>query len=545
MRQVTRVYNSRQRGAERSAMAIDDLDVARAMEHGEFLPHFQPLVNLRTGRLNGFELLARWNHPRLGWIPPDEFIPVAEREGWIDRLTERLLQQGFQAAAMLPGELTLSINISPVQLRDVSLPDRIRAIAESAGFSLEQLVVEITESALTEHIESARTIARALKAMGSKLALDDFGTGYSSLSHLQSLPFDELKVDRSFVRSMAEQRDSRKIVAAVVGLGQSLGLTTVAEGVETQEQADMLRWLGCELGQGWLYGKPVPAERLAGVVQAGPWQVPASSSNGLVGRESRSSPDSLPSQRLAQLQAVYDGAPVGLAFLDRNMRYVNLNRRLANMNGRPMEEHFGKTVQEMIPEVFPQVEPFIQRALRGEAIPGVEITKPPSSPNGGQTILLTYEPARDEAGEVVGVSVAIVDVTPIKQAEEARRESEAHFRNMIELLPQIPWIIDSEGRALDVSQRWLEITGTTTDEWRGFGWIKSLHPDDVAPTQEAMRRAFASGEPIDVVYRVRRSEGDPWKPMRSRGAARIDNDGKIVGWYGCLEAAEESSETLT
>jgi PAS domain S-box-containing protein len=223
---------------------------------------------------------------------------------------------------------------------------------------------------------------------------------------------------------------------------------------------------------------------------------------------------------------------------------MNLNRRLAQLNGRPLEEHLGRTVQEMIPELYSQVEPYIRRALRGEAILGVEITKPSSSPNGGQTILLTYEPARDEAGEVVGVSVAIVDLTPVKKAEQARHESEAHFRHMIELLPQIPWIIDSEGRALDVSQRWLEISGMTDDQWRGFGWLSALHPDDVEPTQQAMRTAFATGEPIDVVYRVRRSEGDPWKPMRSRGAARVGADGKIVGWYGCLEPAEENSQQL-
>lgn len=520
-------------------MTIDSVDVDRAIDNSEFVPHFQPFVNLRTGELRGYELLARWKHPVLGWIAPDEFIPQAESDGWIDQLTRELLRKGFRVIAELPHAPALAINISPVQLHNLSLPNQVQSIAEQCGFSLKQLIIEITESALTEDVERASLIAHALKEMGCKLALDDFGTGYSSLSHLQSLPFDELKVDRSFVSSMTEQRDSRKIVAAVVGLGQSLGLSTVAEGVETREQAEMLRWLGCELGQGWFFGKPAPAEELAAVGWEIPKKISSGTSHEAPGRLSVTSMDSLPAERLAQLQAVYDGAPVGLAFLDRNLRYVSINRRLANMNGRPMAEHLGRTVAEMIPELFSKVEPYIRRALEGESIPGVEITRPPHGSKDGADLFLSYEPARDEAGEVVGVSVALMDVTPLKRAEKARRESEEHFRHMMELMPQIPWIIDPEGRALDVSQRWLEMTGMTDEQWRGFGWLEALHPDDRQPTMDAVQRSFDSGEPIDVHYRVKRPEQEGWTLIRSRGSARLGADGEIICWYGSLEAVGE------
>jgi PAS domain S-box-containing protein len=523
--------------ARRGAVAIDQRDIDRAFERGEFHPHFQPLVNLGTGDLRGFELLARWDHPDRGWIPPDDFIPLAEKDGWIDRLSGELFHRAFAAVATLPDAITLSINISPVQLRGPGLPGHIRSIADEAGLSLDRLTIEITESALTEDLAQARTIAAALKAMGCKLGLDDFGTGYSSLTHLQSLPFDEIKIDASFVGSMAERRDSRKIVAAVVGLGHSLGMTTVAEGVETLEQAQMLQWLGCELAQGWFYGKAVPAGALADLVaNFQPKQSPEMSIDA-VGRVSRGSFDILPSVRLAQLQAIYDGAPVGLAFLDRDLRYKMVNRRLAQMNGRPMEEHIGRTVAQMIPEIFPVVEGYIRRALGGEAISGVEVTRPLSAGKGSKTILLSYEPARDEAGEVVGVSVAIADLSSTRRAEEAQREAEAHFRYMIELLPQIPWIIDPEGRALDVSQRWLELTGMKGNEWQGFGWLNALHPDDLQPTLIAMDSSFESGKPIDLVYRVRRSAADPWRRLRSRGAPRIGADGAIICWYGSLEEA--------
>ncbi len=144
----------------------------------------------------------------------------------------------------------------------------MRRAAEQGAFPLNHLAIEITESSLVDNLELASSIASELKRMGVKLALDDFGTGYSSLRHLQALPFNEIKMDRSFVNSMIYNRDSRKIVAAVIGLGQSLGLITVAEGIEDRTQADMLQWLGCDLGQGWLYGRAIPAAEIADVLAA-------------------------------------------------------------------------------------------------------------------------------------------------------------------------------------------------------------------------------------------------------------------------------------
>ena len=521
-------------------MTNSTLEVSHAISEGEFHPYFQPLVELRTGKLRGFELLARWDHPQDGWVPPDEFIPAAERDGWIDELTEVLLQKAFPVIASLSHTLTLAINISPLQLHNRRLPRQIETIADKACFSMDRLIIEITETALADDMEQARTIAHELKEMGCGLALDDFGTGYSSLLHLQSLPFDELKVDRSFVSSMTEHRDSRKIVAAVIGLGQSLGMTTVAEGVETQEQEEMLQWLGTELGQGWLYGKPVPAEDLIAVVSAPRPNMSSDLSHAVSGRVSLRSLESQPAQRLAQLRAVYDGAPVGLTFVDRDLRYMNVNRRLADMNGHPMEDHLGRTVQEIVPNLFPRIEPFIRRALNGESVTGVEITKPPSDPNAGQTILVSYEPTRDEAGEVIGVSIAVMDVTKLKRAEAAYHSIEESFRNMMELSPQIPWVIDAQGGALDVSRRWLDITGMTGDEWKGMGWLNALHPDDRQPTLDVIHRATETMELIDTEYRVSRP-GHGWQWVRARGAPRIDENGRVLSWYGCLDELDDKS----
>ncbi len=522
-------------------MLVDLIDVRQALEHEEIVPCFQPVVELRTGRLAGFEVLARWEHPDHGLILPENFISLAEENGLIGQLTHQILGKAFLAAPMLPEPLFLAVNVSPTQLSLLSLPRQIRNVAEEYGFSLQRLIVEITESALVNNPEHAQEIAIELREMGCKLALDDFGTGYSSLTHLQALPFSALKVDRSFVQHMTSQRESRKIVAAVVGLGYSLGMITVAEGVETEEQAGMLLWLGCELAQGWLYGRPLPAERIPDMVAAAPRtsysKTPSERKQGEV-----FSLEASPAQRLAQLRAIYDGAPVGLCFLDRNLRYISLNQRLADMKGVPVAEHIGKTVEEMIPELFARIQPYILRALQGEAIADVEISKP--SPNSGEpdmTFLSSYQPAFDEAQGVIGVSVAVMDITERRLAEDTLRQSSEDNRQLVEISPQMAWIRDAGLNMTDVSSRWLQLTGLTKEQASKLGWMDALHPDDLAPTMKSLREALLSGKPIDVEYRVMSADGK-WRWLRSRGAPRYGPAGEILRWYGGWEDIEERKE---
>jgi PAS domain S-box-containing protein len=511
-------------------LILQDLDASQALVESQFVPFFQPIVILRTGQLAGFEVLARWLHPVDGLISPAEFIPSAEQDGWIGELTRQVLQKAFlTAAAVIPDPLTMAINFSPLQLWDTSLPAQLSALAVEADFPLSRIVIEITESALIENMQSAVAILAKLKQMGCRLALDDFGTGYSSLSHLQALPFDKLKVDRSFVCSMIDKRESRKIVSAVVGLGQSLGLTTVAEGIETQEQAEMMLWLGCDYGQGYFFGHPIPAGELSACVserrerlqirQGSAWR-----------NTSAAHLDSSPTQRLAQLQAVYDGAPVGLAFLDRNLRYVNLNQRLADMNGASIEDHLGHHVSEMIPEIFVHAEQHIRRALSGEAVTDIEVHLTST----GHTRLLSYQPVHDEAEEVIGVSVAATDITERKRTEEALRRSEAHFRSMVDLNPQVLWIMDPQGRNVEIYPGWEKEASLVRSPSKNYGWLRSVHPADIQSTLRAITRSRRAGSGIDVQYRVSDGKGS-WLWKRSRGAPRFDDTGKIVCWYGSVE----------
>jgi len=247
--------------------ALLESDLREAVANGHIVPHLQPLVGMANERVVGFEVLARWQHPSRGMVPPGEFIPVAEQVGLIGPMTSHLLRQACSIAATWPDDTFVSCNVSPLQLRDQSLPGMVRAALQESGLPPHRLELEITESALVGDLALARDVLIEVKSLGVRLALDDFGTGYSSLHHLKMLPFDKVKIDASFVGAMTRDPGSRKIVSAVVGLGQSLELTTVAEGVEDQETAAMLRELGCDVGQGWLFGRPVPADLATKLLQ--------------------------------------------------------------------------------------------------------------------------------------------------------------------------------------------------------------------------------------------------------------------------------------
>jgi PAS domain S-box-containing protein len=512
---------------------VDIAEVRQAIEHDELEPCFQPVVELHTGLVAGFEVLARWKHPQHGLILPENFISLAVENGLIGLLTRQIMRKAFLSAPLLPEPLWLAVNVSPMQLRDLSLPGQICEATEKSGFPLKRLTIEITESALAENFKRAQAITGELKELGCRLALDDFGTGFSNMRQLQMLPFD-----RSYVSSMTDTRASRKIVAAIVGLGHSLGLKSVAEGVETEEQAEMLLWLGCEMGQGWFYGRPVMADGIPLLLETVPQRLSSALSihgDGWV----VSSLEALPGQRLAQLQAIYSGAPVGLCFLDLEHRYVSINKKLADMNGAPEAAYLGRTVEEMIPKVFPRIEPYLLRAFKGEAIRDIEFCRPSNNPGEPDTTnLVSYQPALDEAGEVIGVSVMIVDITDRKRAEQTLHESEEHLRNLVELNPEVPWVMDSEGNNLDVSSRWSLITGLSKEKTRNLGWLEALHPEDVEPTMKKLREGLHSGNPIDVEYRVKNTSRE-WRWMRSRGSPLLGPSGDILRWYGSVEDIDD------
>ncbi len=233
--------------------------IRRGILHGEFEPYYEQQIDLETGDLVGFEMLARWNSPTLGLVSPEIFIPIAEEIGVIADLSERLIAQALEDAKGWDPKLTLSVNISPVQLRDPWFSHKILKMLVEANFPPARLEIEITESCLHENIGVVRTMIESMKNQGIMVSLDDFGTGYSSLAQLRTLPFDRIKIDRSFVSGLVDNPESATIVQAISAMGAGLGLPITAEGVESSEVLLELQRYGKFKGQGYFYGRPQTA----------------------------------------------------------------------------------------------------------------------------------------------------------------------------------------------------------------------------------------------------------------------------------------------
>jgi predicted signal transduction protein with EAL and GGDEF domain len=235
-------------------------DLRQALEQNQFLVYFQPQARM-DGEVIGFEALLRWNHPTRGFVPPDQFIPLAEENGLIIQIGEWVLREACREAASWPRPLQVAVNLSPVQFQAGDLERAIHQILLETGLSPTRLEVEITEGVLIGDFTRALNLLRRLKALGIRIAMDDFGTGYSSLSYLQSFPFDKIKIDRSFISNLETTPQSAEIVRAVLSLAHALNMPVVAEGVETEAQRAFLAREACEEMQGYLVGRPDLIER--------------------------------------------------------------------------------------------------------------------------------------------------------------------------------------------------------------------------------------------------------------------------------------------
>lgn len=237
-----------------------------ALRENHLIAYFQPQVDLTTGYPISCEALVRWQHPNQGLIFPDRFIPVAEQSGIIGELTENIAAQTFRHCAALSAaghKIRCSINVSALSLADIRFPDRLLTMLSSEKISPASVVVEITESRLYDNAAHAMDVLTRLRMKGIELSIDDFGTGYSNLRQLQLMPFNELKIDKGFIRNCETDKESESIVRSSIELGQRLGIRTVAEGVETRELAERLREWGCNIGQGFLYAKALPPDEFS------------------------------------------------------------------------------------------------------------------------------------------------------------------------------------------------------------------------------------------------------------------------------------------
>lgn len=233
-----------------------------AIQCGDVLPYYQPLVNLGSGEIVGFEVLARWRHREKGLLPPSRFIAPAEEAGLIPFMFTTILRQACLDACRWPGALKIAVNISPTQLQDRSLSQQILEVLAATGLPASRLEIEVTESGLVHDMETAKRGLATLRSAGIRTALDDFGTGYSGMLMLKELKVDRLKIDRSFVQAVATDPESGRYVSAIIGLADALGLQTLAEGIEDESTMQRVADMGCALGQGYLFGHPRPADEL-------------------------------------------------------------------------------------------------------------------------------------------------------------------------------------------------------------------------------------------------------------------------------------------
>jgi diguanylate cyclase (GGDEF)-like protein len=243
-----------------------ELDLRGALSRGEFRLHYQPIVNLQTGEITSFEALIRWQHPERGLVPPADFIPLAEDLGLIVPIGEWVLNRACIDAAGWPADIKVAVNLSPVQIAGKGLFEIVmRALARS-GLPAHRLELEITETVLMQNTASTLATLHQLRALGIHFSMDDFGTGYSSLSYLRSFPFDKIKIDRSFVKDISDQKNALAIIKGVTSLANSLNMVTAVEGVETEEQLDHVRPLGCTEIQGFLFSRPKSIEEISVMV---------------------------------------------------------------------------------------------------------------------------------------------------------------------------------------------------------------------------------------------------------------------------------------
>jgi len=236
-------------------------ELRRALDEQTINVHYQPIVSANGSRIVGAEALLRWTHPQRGAIPPAKFVAVAEHSGLMGRLGEFVLRRALSDAKRWP-DLFISVNLSPVQVRDPALVDLVAGLLAEYRMPASRLMLEVTEGMLIDNPDEAKAQLDALAALGVRLALDDFGTGYSSLTYLQRFSFDKLKIDRGFVEPLGRDAKSHAMLQAIVALGRGLGLTMLAEGVETEQQRVLLRLAGCEEMQGYLFARPGPREAL-------------------------------------------------------------------------------------------------------------------------------------------------------------------------------------------------------------------------------------------------------------------------------------------
>lgn len=485
-----------------------------ALRTNAIIPYFQPIVDVQSGKLRGFEVLSRWRASDGALVLPDVFIPVAVGAGMIATLTTHLVEQACRAARGWPGEFYLAFNMPPTMLQESATVDHIIATLKATGFPLQRVRVEMTEVEVVEDERAAELGIAHLRELGIKTMLDDFGTGYSSLVRLHRFQFDKIKIDGSFIRALESDEASRKIVSAIVGLGKSLGAKVVAESVETRFQLEFLASIGCDAYQGWWLA---PAMDAAAAAQ---W----------LGRftPSQAAPSSThltPYQRQYQLEILYERSPVGLAFIDPDLHFAAANAKFCHMIHVPRYEVIGQKVTDVLPpEIGGRALELILRGFCDDQGDLSEIVMPHTA----ETFLLNHERVTDAAGVVLGVSVVCIDVTDTKRYEAALRVREQDDVCTTAATPTVFWVAEESGELSYMTPHPLE-TGAMSVRERIDSWYGRMD----LPDRARVRSEWVNRDPDATTFQTRFQLEWPDGSRRwvlSRGD--LKETGHARRWYG-------------
>lgn len=489
--------------------------IADAVCHERIFPAYQPIVCLRTGAIHGLEVLARWHDPEFGDVPPKDFIPLALQASLLPLLTLNLVRRACREASAWPGRFCLAFNVPPSLLQDAPAVRLLLEAMSESSFSLDRICIEMTEDELVQDEPATERAFGYVKSHGIRVALDDFGTGFSSMVRLSRFGFDELKIDGSLIQRLSSDRESRKVVSAIIGLGHSLHVPVVAEGVETEAQAEVLRELGCDFAQGWLTGRPMPGDAVAHLL-----------ANASVHAASPASLPLSPYLRQHQLSSLYTNAPVGLAFLDLDLRYAAANTQFAHMVGRPLHEIVDAHVEQVYtPDIAAWVVQASRRILDRGDISRIEFRFPGRE----ETFLVVGTRVTDETSQPIGVSVVTIDISDRKRMEEALRAREAIYRGAVELGPNVAWVSDEDGTLDYISPAPQEPDGCPM-EARLALWYARMDADDRVRVRAEWLAAVNVRDTFETRFRLRWFD-DRWRWVSSRAIRRTMPDA-TSGWFG-------------
>ena len=449
-----------------------------ALEQGHIWPAFQPVTDMNTGNISGFEVLARWSDPEMGDISPVVFIPRLEQHNLIEAFSDALMTQACHMAANWPGKFSLAFNVSPLQLAATSFAQKLMDIAYKTRFPLNRIEIEVTESSLFSDTDHAYARLNELDKLGIKIGIDDFGTGYSNLARLEAFPFHKIKVDARFVRNLDRDPAKRRIAAAVIGLGQSLGITTVAEGIETEAAEAILQNYGCDLGQGWLYGKGEPGEQ----ARLRLWK--QHSFNHL----EKKPLDFSPFQRLHQINSIYNQVPVGLCFLDTDLRYVRTNERFASIHGLTPAELRGKSLYDIL-----------QGEQLKQSLAALERTRYSDDACEenyiflGKHIKILHSRIFDDGGECIGFSIFSIDMTEENRIKRQVIEERDYANAILDSLPDIFYHYDKNAQLKRWNQNLEKVTGYTSEELEQFNPLNFVPDNQRESLTKAVFSVFNDG----------------------------------------------------